>query len=266
MRRGLFIKKSVSSGAAAFCLLMVGYTLLVGMSVETFAAEAVSFGTCKVKVIKKAADMDTVSAGFTVEDLQIERNDPEWHKQYFKFTLPVKSKVFLTGCYTNDLNEGLQTHVTIYSDKNMTNKIGEYGWGYWEYDNTFSGKLKKGTYYCCIASKYANFDGFNGNINIIAGRIPKEDGVSAAVTTAKNKRTASITVKDKTLKSTGKIQYVKGNVRKADSAAWKKAKTVKLKSRKCSFKVKKNGTYTIRLQDAEGNWYLKKVKVRGIRK
>ncbi|MBR1634786.1 MAG: hypothetical protein IJ682_06970 [Lachnospiraceae bacterium] len=259
-------RKMVSVTAAAFCLFMAGYSLFCGMHMTVYAAELVSFGKCVVRTVKSEDAIAGIPAGYTVKDLSIKRNDKEWHSQYFKFMLPVDAWVYLGGCYGNNNHDGIQTHVRIYSDKAMTNLWGEYGWGYWEYDNGFSGTLKKGTYYCSVASKYANFDDFTGDVNIMAAKMLSGKAIKPSVKPAKNKKSATVTVKDMTKESEGYMEYVKGNVKKASSGkAWNKAKRISLSGGKCSFRVKKNGVYSIRMKDIYGNWYLKKIKAKGLK-
>ena len=259
-------RKMVSATAAVFCLVMAGCSLLGGMNMAVYAAEPVTFKKCTVRTVKSEHAIAGIPAGCTVKDLTIKCNDREWHSQYFRFTLPADAWVYLGGCYSNNSHDGVQTHVRIYSDKAMTNLRGEYGWGYWEYDNSFSGNLKKGTYYCCVASRHANFDGFTGDVSIMAAKMLSGKAIKASVRPGKNKKTAAVTVKDMTKESKGYIEYVKGNVKKASSGkAWNKAKRISLSGGKCSFRVKKNGVCSIRMKDIYGNWYLKKIKAKGLK-
>ena len=259
-------RKMISAGAAAFCLFMAAHSLWSGMQAEARESESVTFGECWLKTIGSKEAVGNIPSGFTVEDVFIERNDKAWRNEYFQFTLPEDAWVYLTGRYTDNNHDGIQTHVKIFSDKAMTNMVGEFGWGYWEYDGSFSGDLKRGTYYGVISSKYANYDDFAGDIDIFAAEIPSGKHIDAAVKKAKNKKTATITVADKTGEPTGYVEYVKGNVKKTIAVKpWKDAKQIPMLEGICSFKVDQDGIYSIRMQDASGCWHLKRVRIKGLK-
>ena len=182
------IVKTVTATSMALCLVMAGLTAcprLSGLSGRISrgsdkglmpdvvqAAENETFEVCTIMPVNSQDDVKDIPAGLTVKGFHVERGDSSWHRQYFKAELPEDSWAYFSGCYSNNVYDGLETHVKIYSDEGMTHLVGEYGWGYWEYTNSFSGELKKGTYYACIASKHANFSEFDGDINIIAARMP----------------------------------------------------------------------------------------------
>lgn len=156
--------------------MMAAYSLVCGMDMEACATAQASFGRCKVKTVRSEAELEIVPVGYTIKDVHIRRNDKKWHKRYFKFTLPSDARVYLGGRYDNNNHDGLQSRVKVYSDREMTKPVAEYGWGYWEYGNGFQGDLKKGTYYGCVASKYANFDDFTGDICITVAKMSPGDG------------------------------------------------------------------------------------------
>ena len=259
-------RKMISVGAAAFCLFMAGYSMWMGNRLDAYASENIKFSECWLKTIGSKETVGNISSGLTVEDVFIKQNDKAWHNENFQFTLPEDAWVYLSGCYTDNSHDGIQTHVKVYSDKGMTNLICEFGWGYWEYYESFSGDLGAGTYYGVISSKYANFDDFSGDIDIFAAEMPSGKHINAAVKKAKNKKTATITVLDRTGEAAGYVEYVKANVKKTSNAKpWKQAKQAAMTDGKCSFKVDENGIYSIRMQDASGAWHLKRVRVKGLK-
>ena len=258
-------RKIAAMSAAACCLFMAGYSLWCGTKIEAYASDRITFGECWLKTVGSKEAAENVSSGFTVEDVFIERNDKAWHNDYFQFTLPEDAWVYLSGCYTDNAHDGLQTHVKIYSDKAMTKLAGEFGWGYWEYDECFTGDLERGTYYGVISSKYANYDDFTGDIDIFAAEIPISKPISAKAKKAKNGKSATITVTDWTGGQSGYVEYVKKNVKKpAAVKPWENARQVAMMNGRCTFKVEQNGIYSIRMWGADGHWHLKRVRVKGL--
>lgn len=258
-------RKAITAGAAAFCLFMAGYSLWAGTPAEAYAAEGIKFKECWLKTVVAKEAAENVSSSLTIEDVYIERNDKAWHDEYFQFTLTEDAWVYLSGCYTDNAHDGLQTHVKIYSDKAMTKLAGEFGWGYWEYDECFTGDLERGTYYGVISSKYANYDDFTGDIDIFAAEIPISKPISAKVKKARNRKSATITVTDWTGGQSGYVEYVKKNVKKPTAVKpWRNAKRAAIIDGKCAFKVYQNGIYSIRMRGADGHWHLKRVRVKGL--
>ena len=242
--------------------------LAIALPALAEAGGLIAFGTCTIEILPNRETAEACACGYTVSDVHIERNDKEWHKAYFSFAIHSDSWVYLGGRYSGDLSGGLQTHVDVYADKEMTKEIGEYGWGFWEYDNSFEAELKKGTYYACISYRYANYDGFDGNIDILAGRVPTGKVMEASVKYKKDKRSATVTVENLLGEPAEEMLYRIGKVTKADIASadvWQKAGKITVKEDDGTFLVKRNGTYSVRMKDGYGNYYMKKVKVSGLK-
>ena len=164
--------KTLTAVCMAFCLVM-SVLSMAEPHLQTVEAKSPKFKTCKVKRMDFIGDISDIPATFTQKDLFVERNDKVWHESRFKFKIPTDSWVCFGGRYANTMEEGLQTHVRIYSDRKCTRLVGEYGWGYWEYDKSFKGVLKQGIYYGKAASRYANFGDFEGDVVVLAARMPE---------------------------------------------------------------------------------------------
>ena len=156
----------------------------------------------------------------------------------------------------------------IYYDRDMSNLAGEYGWGYWEKGESFSGFLKEGTHYGKISVKWANYE-FNGDVNIIAAQIPVSKLLGVSVQLNKKKTAATVIVPDLLGDEAAEFCYIAQSVSPAKVDAekyWSNATVVEPKNEKYAFKVKKNGTYTVWITDTMGNRFLRTVKVTGIGK
>ncbi len=264
--------KRINETKIVRCMILIGalfISLFYGKTKTVSAAENRSFSPCTVEIVSSMEDAAYAQAGYTLHDFHVDRNDREWKKEYFTFTIGSDSWVYLSGSYGGDTEKGLQTHVTVYADKDLTKQVAEYGWGYWEYTNSFTGDLKKGTYYACVKSRYANFGDFDGDIQIHAARYPIGKVLKASVKSAKDQKSATVMVKNLLGEESKEVCYVNGYVKKyqtASMAAWKDAKTISLKKGKGSFTVTKNDVYSIRMEDRYGNVYMTKVKVTGLKK
>lgn len=183
--------------------------------------------------------------------------------------------------------DGHQTHIEVFSDASASNKVLETGDGYWEYDGDQYTILKKGTYYFHTKSSCQNYDTFTGNINVVAAAIPTSKLIQTGVKKNSKKTSATVSFSNVLGTHVRAVQYQKGSIGKShnedkkywkqyimsgmysgdyDLAKGKSPKFVTEKGEKYSFKVKKNGKYTIWISDDKGNIYTKVVTVKGLKK
>lgn len=250
----------------AACLLAATVAVeLYGVVLSASAQEASSEMT--IPEIASTDEISSISAAYQWKNYQAKRNDSTWLEKTFSFTLEEDAWVYFSGCYANDPQGGLQTHVQIYNDRDMTNLAGEYGWGYWEKGDPFSSFFKAGTHYGKISVKWANYE-FNGDINIIAAQIPVSKLLGATVKLNDKKTAATITVPDLLGDEAAEFCYIRQSVSPAKANSekyWGNATAVEPRNEKYTFKVKKNGTYTMRITDTAGNRFSRTVKVKGIK-
>lgn len=242
---------------------------------------AEEFETIQVTRLESASGLKEIPAGFS-KDVTAVVGDKAGVTSECKFTLEEDSWVSLTGGYSKNAHDGGETHVDIYLDSAFSRKIGEFGWGYWQYDNEYTGFLKKGTYYVIVNTKQANYDDFVGNVNLYLGAIPASKVLEPTVKYAANKSYATISLPDVLGSETLGVQYQKGAISAShndDKNYWKyhiygdtwsfDPKDVVVLSSKddvYSFKVKANGAYTILITDQSDNRYSTIVKVTGLDK
>lgn len=248
----------------------------VSMGISSMKADAVEFAQTTVPILNNAAELDTISASYTTTV-----NVTKGHEEttYASFTLAEDSWVMMTGNYSMYTGEeGGSTHVDVYADSSLSNKKGEFGFGYWEYGNTFSAFLNKGTYYYTVKTKYGNYDGYKGNVNIIVGSMPISKVFNVSTSVAKNKKSAVVSVVPGLGKYVSFVEYRQGavalsNVSSSTYWKWKiagiftggdGATVLNPVGEAYSFSVKKNGDYTIMLQDTAGARYSVVYNVKGI--
>lgn len=239
------------------------------------SAGAESFDTCSVAYIQSVSEIEGQPAGYTDRVVAAD-DDKKGVTGYFHFALDSDSWMCLSGNYSLYSHDGAGTHVDIYLDSGLSNRIGGFGWGYWQYDKEFTGFLTKGTYYAVIITKKENYrQDFDGNVNVIAAAIPVPDIFGFHVKTASNQKTAAVSIADALGTYAKSVQYRKGNVSPAhvyDSAFWKKRATsgpddaviLSAGNGRYSFKTSENGIYTVMVEDTGGRRYSSTVKVSGI--
>lgn len=242
--------------------------MLCGKNVMT--AEAMELENCNVAVVNSKAEMDNISAGHT-ERVTVTRNTSD--DTYLMVTLTEDSWVRFSGSYSLGENDYGQTHVDIYTDSSFSNKKGGYGWGYWEYTNSYCGFLTKGTYYLHVHTQLGNGSKFEGNVNVIVGAIPLSKIFTPVMTT--NKKQTITTVKFHNVLGSylTYAQYQPGQVSLSDvnnKSYWKdkygyngsdKCVILEQQGEAFSFQTKENGFYTIMIQDYAGNRYSQVFKV-----
>lgn len=254
----------------AFVLLCLA--LFFG-GIVTVGAE--SFDTCSVAYIQSVSEIEGHPAGYTAR-VTTSENDKKSVTGYFQFALDSDSWVRLSGYYSLYSHDGAGTHVDIYSDSGLSNRIGGFGWGYWQYDKEFTAFLTKGTYYAVIATKKENYrQDFEGSVNVTAAAIPVSDIFGFHMKTAASRKTAIVSIEDALGSYAKNVQYRKGNVSLThvnDSAFWKKRVTsgpddaviLSAGNGKYTFKATKNGFYTVMVEDTSGSRYSSAVKVSGM--
>lgn len=258
-------------------LLLACFTFLVlAAGGKAVSVQAQTIEEITVPVLSDASQLETVSAAYTKELTLGEPVD-----LYFKFTLKKDSWVFFTGNHSLYNHDGVAAHVTIYSDSAFSNKKMEYGWGYWEYDHEDAAFLSKGTYYGMIHNTHENYqDDFKGNVNIVAGAIPVSKVFEVEQRVDKNKKSVTVVLPNVLGSYCSDAQYRQGKVSLSNvnnSKYWKvkysfgytngddKVKILTANGKNnYSFKTTKNTSFTIMLQDTEGNRYSKVINVKGI--
>lgn len=256
--------------------IALGFAFILG---NNFTVKATSFEDCNIPVVNNISEFNNISAMYIQKASAVE-GDEVGVTNYFKFTLAEDSWVKFNGSYSMNQHDGGQTHVDIYADAMLSNEKGEYGWGYWEYGNEFSGFLSAGTYYGVINTKQANDSDFIANVNVVAGAIPVSKIFDIQVTTPKNKKYATVSFTDVLGSNVRCVQYRSGAVDLANAynnAYWKEhimddiydggddnVQLLSIANNSYSFKATKNGSYTIMLMDTNGGRYSKVVSVKEI--
>lgn len=253
-------------------IVLLCFVLVFG---GTVTAGAESFDTCSVAYIQSVSETEGQPAGYTAR-VTASDDDKKGVTGYFRFVLDSDSWVRLSGNYSLYSHDGAGTHVDIYSDSGLSNRIGGFGWGYWQYDKEFTSFLTRGTYYAVVTTKKENYrQDFDGNVNVVAAAISVSDIFGFHVKTASNRKTATVSIADALGPYAKSVQYRKGNVSIAhvnDSAFWKKRTTggpddaviLSAGNVRYSFKVSENGFYTVMAEDTDGSRYSYTVKVSGI--
>ena len=176
----------------------------------------------------------------------------------------------------------------VYSDASGAHKVMELEDQYFtsEKDSRITyGFLNKGTYYVSLVTIRSNYESFEGNINLTVAAIPCKNVINAKVKLNASKTKATVSFDDTLGTYARAVQYQKGKIGKAhnkDSKYWEKyaygswyryeldkgrnPKRLTAKGDKYKFTVKKNGKYTVLIQDTDGNFYSKIVTVKGLKK
>jgi hypothetical protein len=242
-------------------------------------AASVNFETGTMPIISNMDQINTAPAIYTTHVSAGEEYSNEAVLSYFQFSIEQESWVYLEGSMSNNNHNGGRIHVDLYSDAAMAHKIGEYGWGYYEYDKEFMAFLQTGTYYGRISAKHANYEyPYVSDLNVVGGAIPTSVLFDTKVTVSANGKKATVSIPDAMREQAQDVQYRVGKVSKTYNTSqkyWKyplmgsyygpnDAYRLTVEDDQYSFTVKKNGYYTIRIKDAEDNCYSKVVKVSGI--
>lgn len=223
-------------------------------------------------------ELDTVSAAYTKEEVLA---DGESNTSYFTFSLAEDSWVIFKGNYSLMNHDGCQTHVSVYSDSSFSNMKFEYGWGYWEEKKEYTAFLSKGTYYGMLYNQQANGDTFEGNVNVIAAAIPVSKVLGVTQKVSSNKNSVTVVFPNALGSYCKSMQYRPGEVSIANVSNpkyWKqknffdewedgdsKVKVLEADgNNNYKFQVNANGSYTIRVEDIDGNCYSKIIKIKGI--
>lgn len=264
-----------STKKIAICIAAAAMMLF---SQKVLPVQAANVEPCTISVVNSKAEMDNIAAAYT-KKVSVDHDTTD--NTYMSVTLDADSWVRFSGSYSMSENDGGQTHVNIYSDSAFSNKKGEYGWGYWEYTNSFCGFLPKGTYYLHINTKLGNYSKFEGNINIIAGAIPVSKIFTPVITTNSKKTEATVRLQNVLGSYADSAQYQPGSVGLSncnDSKYWKwsiggywtggndSCVVLEEKDGYFEFKAKKNGYYTFLLEDYNENRYSVVIKVTSLDK
>lgn len=222
--------------------------------------------TCSVSYIRSVSEMEDLSPVYTKYTVASGKGKNST-ESYFRFTLDMDSWMCMTGFYSMYAHDGAGTHVDIFNDSAMKSKVGSFGWGYWQYDKEFTGFLKKGIYYVCVATSKENYRGdFTGNVNIKVAAIRVSTLFDFKEELGKKQDHVKIFIPDALRSWAKRVQYRKGAMGidyVNDSKYWKKRTTsgpddayiLNPDNGTYSFRVSKNGSYTVMVEDAAGSRY-----------
>lgn len=273
--------------AMVLAAAMVVTSLFTGIT--PVKAGTINWEKKEIPVINNIAEWENASAMFTNSISLLDRTD-ESVMDYVSFTLKQDSWVFMkaNSSMVSSKDDGHETRVDVFSDASGAHKVMELEDQYFdsEEDSRITyGFLNKGTYYVSLVTIRSNYESFEGNINLTAAAIPCKKVINAKVKLNASKTKATVSFDDTLGTYARAVQYQKGTIGKAhnkDSKYWEKyeygswhrygldkgrnPKRLTAKGDKYKFKVKKNGKYTILIQDTKGNFYSKVVKVKGLKK
>lgn len=273
--------------AMVLAAAMVVTSLFTGIT--PVKAGTINWEKKEIPVINNIAEWENASAMFTNSISLLDRTD-ESVMDYVSFTLKQDSWVIMkaNSSMVSSKDDGHETRVDVFSDASGAHKVMELEDQYFdsEEDSRITyGFLNKGTYYVSLVTIRSNYESFEGNINLTAVAIPCKKVINAKVKLNASKTKATVSFDDTLGTYARAVQYQKGTIGKAhnkDSKYWEKyeygswhrygldkgrnPKRLTAKGDKYKFKVKKNGKYTILIQDTKGNFYSKVVKVKGLKK
>lgn len=273
--------------AMVLAVAMVVTSLFTGIT--PVKAGTINWEKKEIPVINNIAEWENAPAMFTNSISLLDRTD-ESVMDYVSFTLKQDSWVIMkaNSSMVSSKDDGHETRVDVFSDASGAHKVMELEDHYFdsEEDSRITyGFLNKGTYYASLVTIRSNYESFEGNINLTAAAIPCKKVINAKVKLNASKTKATVSFDDTLGTYARAVQYQKGTIGKAhnkDSKYWEKyeygswhrygldkgrnPKRLTAKGDKYKFKVKKNGKYTILIQDTKGNFYSKVVKVKGLKK
>ena len=273
--------------AMVLAAAMVVTSLFTGIT--PVKAGTINWEKKEIPVINNIAEWENASAMFTNSISLLDRTD-ESVMDYVSFTLKQDSWVIMkaNSSMVSSKDDGHETRVDVFSDASGAHKVMELEDQYFdsEEDSRITyGFLNKGTYYVSLVTIRSNYESFEGNINLTAAAIPCKKVINAKVKLNASKTKATVSFDDTLGTYARAVQYQKGTIGKAhnkDSKYWEKyeygswhrygldkgrnPKRLTAKGDKYKFNVKKNGKYTILIQDTKGNFYSKVVKVKGLKK
>ncbi|MCI7468204.1 MAG: hypothetical protein PUG68_03600 [Lachnospiraceae bacterium] len=272
----------VSVIMTAVCIL-AAFVPVVSAHADTITSEDNSISDPKEitpVVLDDACDIEKMEPAYSMNDITLKENMGYQEYRYLSFDLMEDSWVYMSGGFSLNSHDGASVHVDIYGSSAYTRKIGEYGWGYWEYEKKFCGFLKKGTYYMEIKAKQSNYGDYTGNVDLYAARIPVSKVFTITQKLSKGKKSVKVTLNNRLAGYMKYVQYKEGKIgssRIYSENTWiymssgfylnsDAATLLKNKNDRYSFTVKKNGKYTIMVTDSEGSRCQKVVSVKGIRK
>ena len=273
--------------AMVLAAAMVVTSLFTGIT--PVKAGTINWEKKEIPVINNIVEWENAPAMFTNSISLLDRTD-ESVMDYVSFTLKQDSWVIMkaNSSMVSSNYDGHETRVDVFSDASGAHKVMELEDQYFdsEEDSRITyGFLNKGTYYVSLVTIRSNYESFEGNINLTAAAIPCKKVINAKVKLNASKTKATVSFDDTLGTYARAVQYQKGTIGKAhnkDSKYWEKysygswdrygldkgrnPKRLTAKGDKYKFKVKKNGKYTILIQDTKGNFYSKVVKVKGLKK
>lgn len=169
---------------------------------------------------------------------------------YYKFTLDEKSMVTFTYDFEQISNSNPGAMINIYNKNNVLLKKQNYSSTGADY-NKIQLLLEKGTYYISMTGSETT-------------TILKASTVSRTISVKKTNSTKKVNLSLTFDFDPTEIKVVKGYVYDdlvTDNLTWSKATTLNVKS----YTVASNGYYTFRIKDANGNYFLKKIKITSIK-
>ena len=240
------------------------------------ASAATTIEEGKVTVVSNVDEIASKAVLTYETTMHLEKKETK--SSYFKFTITKDSYVVIDSSF-EEANVGSFPILSfvLYANEAMTKKAGTLNSS--GASNTSEMILQKGTYYVAINEKAQSFP-CDSTFRFSVSAVPLTKLLSASVKVNATKTAATITVSEGLASTLRTIQYRSGAVasnQSNKSTYWntmtlknlesKNKDAIKLKAGVKKFTVKKNGTYTIRIDNNYDNNYVSysiQVKVTGI--
>lgn len=270
----------------AFMVTAIGMMLSTKSATET-NADVVA--TATIPTVSSVAEAESANA---INSTKVILNENKRDDEYcVQVTLNTDSYLLISGGHSDanspEAEEKISSEMTIYTNSSCTVSKASSKWGYpGSNASKMSGYFfSKGTYYVKVTSrsnhKYTSYEG-NVNINLVA--IPVSKIFKVKQTVSKNKKYVTVSLPDVLGTYTNYVQYTGGSIGLGsvrDKSIWQydrmanieklhggKEDTVRLTNNGSgySFKVTKNGKYTIMIDANGDNRYSMVINVKGIDK
>lgn len=246
---------------------LLALSLIIAVMVSVFGvkpgitkADTVNFTGAGVTVLDSLSEFDTKAfVSWSCELKSAKDNEPVY--AYASFTLYEDSYIRIGK--KQDVPEGFYASptVTLYSDPQLTKELLKIG-NYTEKTEVF---LPKGTYFLKAQDEKLLGADHMVTIRLTIGAVPQKNMLKVSTKTNKNKTEATVTVIQGFDGNLRNIQYIKGNVPNTyvnEKEYWMVElvshyyssgyKSTVVKSGN-TFTVTKNGTYTVRIENEDGN-------------
>lgn len=230
-----------------------------------YATDAVTFHEGTVNVLDSMKDFASKAQVSYVSELDAPESG-EAKSDYVKFVIKEDSMVKV-NVFTEDLGDGSWNEadgpIFLFSNESMSNKIHEFR----ESGNSSNDMmfLDAGTYYMSINVLNAGWGACHYKYNITVGAVPVSKLIKIDKKVSANQNSVTVSVNAGAMGTIKNIQYVDKAValENVDSTDywydkdgyegyyWGEDKVVILNADESSFKVTKNGTYSVKVIEAE---------------